>query len=147
MLAYPFLRLYGPLTRYAKSRVAHAPGMPGPCITNVFATRRKNFSQWHRSFQRKLRSHWLKFLRHVAITLVIQGPGLPCTFSLPPRVSDLDMHHGTCVTHAPRFMPGLLITGFLWSRWQGKCSRRTRNPQFCISGKKPMWRSKHHWPR
>ena len=49
----------------------------GPCITNVFATRRKNFSQWHRSFQRKLLSHWLKFLRHVAITLVIQGPGLP----------------------------------------------------------------------
>ena len=46
----------------------------GPCITNVFATRRKNFSQWHRSFQRKLRSHWLKFLRHVAITLIIQGP-------------------------------------------------------------------------
>ena len=49
---------------------------PGPCITNVFATRRKNFSQWHRSFQRKLLSHWLKFLRHVAITLVIQGPGI-----------------------------------------------------------------------
>ena len=47
---------------------------PGPCITNVFATRRKNFSQWHPSFQRKLLSHWLKFLRHVAITLVIQGP-------------------------------------------------------------------------
>ena len=46
----------------------------GPCITNVFATRRKNFSQWHRSFQRKLLSHWLKFLLHVAITLVIQGP-------------------------------------------------------------------------
>ena len=48
---------------------------PGPCITNVFGTCRKNFSQWHRRFQRKLRSHWLKFLRHVAITLVIQGPG------------------------------------------------------------------------
>ena len=48
--------------------------LPGHCITNVFATRRKNFSQWHRSFQRKLLSHWLKFLRHVAITLVIQGP-------------------------------------------------------------------------
>ena len=47
---------------------------PGPCITNVFATRRKNFSQWYRSFQRKLLSHWLKFLQHVAITLVIQGP-------------------------------------------------------------------------
>ena len=54
----------------------------GPCITNVFATRRKNFSQWHRSFQRKLLSHWLKFLRHVAITLVIQGPDL---LSIRPR--------------------------------------------------------------
>ena len=48
----------------------------GPCITNVFATCRVNSSQLYRSFQRKLRSHWLKFLRHVAITLVIQGPGL-----------------------------------------------------------------------
>ena len=43
---------------------------PGPCITNVFATRRKNFSQWHRSFQRKLLSHWLKFLRHVWFSVV-----------------------------------------------------------------------------
>ena len=53
---------------------------PGPCITNVFATRRKNSSQWYRSFQRKLRSHWLKFLRHVAITLVIQGPVMQKAF-------------------------------------------------------------------
>ena len=54
----------------------------GPCITNVFATCRKNFSQWHRSFQRKLRTHWLKFLRHVAITLVIQDPDLPYSLKL-----------------------------------------------------------------
>ena len=54
----------------------------GPCITNVFATRRKNFSQWHCSFQRKLRSHWLKFLRHVAKTLV-----RPCLIRPKP---DLD---------------------------------------------------------
>ena len=58
--------------------------LPGPCITNVFATRRKNFSQWHRSFQRKLLSHWLKFLRHVAKTLVIQGPVLFLTSSAAP---------------------------------------------------------------
>ena len=71
-----------PSTAWAYSyskRKKMGPGLtkvgPGPCITNVLATRRKNFSQWHRSFQRKLRSHWLKFLRHVAITLVIQGPG------------------------------------------------------------------------
>ena len=47
---------------------------PGPCITNVIATCRKNFSQWERSFLWKLRCHWLKFLRRVAKTLVIQGP-------------------------------------------------------------------------
>ena len=43
---------HGPLARYVKLRVAHAPGMPG-------------------------------------------------TFSPPPRVIDPDMHHGTCVTHVP----------------------------------------------
>ena len=48
----------------------------GPCITNVIATCRKNFSQWESSFLWKLRCHWLKFLRRVAKTLVIQGPGL-----------------------------------------------------------------------
>ena len=57
---------------------------PGPCITNVFATCRKNFSQWHRSFQRKLRSHWLKFLPHVAITLVIQDPVQCLSGGIPP---------------------------------------------------------------
>ena len=67
----------------------------GPCITNVFATRRKNFSQWYRSFQRKLLSHWLKFLRHVAITLVIQGPGPLCgefTEESPPPSRSLWRH-------------------------------------------------------
>ena len=58
----------GPLTRYVKFRVAHAPGIPG-------------------------------------------------TFSPPPRVSDPDMHHGTCVTHVPWCMLGSLTSGFLWSRW------------------------------
>ena len=48
----------------------------GPCITNVIATCRKNFSQWESSFLWKLRCHWLKFLRRVAKTLVIQGPAL-----------------------------------------------------------------------
>ena len=49
---------------------------PGSCITNVIATCRKIFSQWERSFLWKLRCHWLKFLRHVAKRLVIQGPEL-----------------------------------------------------------------------
>ena len=52
----------------------------GPCITNVIATCRKNFSQWESSFLWKLRCHWLKFLRRVAKTLVIQGPGVVSCF-------------------------------------------------------------------
>ena len=95
--------------------------------------------------------------------------------SPPPRVSDPDMHYGTCVTHMPWCMSGSLTSGFLWSRWRGKRSRhsrRMRNPQFYVSGKRPMeacdllthlfqarclnrkilserhiriWNLKHHW--
>ena len=68
---------YGPLTRYAKLRVAHAPGMLG-------------------------------------------------SFSPLPRVSDPNMHQGTCFTHVPWCMPGSLTNGFLWSRWRGKRSRHSR---------------------
>ena len=32
---------------------------------------------------------------------VLHAPGMLGTFSPPPRVSDPDMHHGTCVTHVP----------------------------------------------
>ena len=82
----------GPLARYVKLRVAHAPGMPG-------------------------------------------------TFSPPAWVNDPDMHHGTCVTHVPWCMPGSLTCGFLWSWCREKPSRhsrRMRNPQFYVSGKRPM---------
>ena len=48
------------------------------------------------------------------------APGIQGTFSLPPWVSDPDMHDGTCVTHVPSCMPGSLTSGFLWSRWRGK---------------------------
>ena len=58
-----------------------------------------------------------------------------------PRVSDPDMHHGTCVTHVLWCMPRSVLDGFLWSRWRGKRSRhsrRMRNPEFYVSGKRPM---------
>ena len=51
------------------------------------------------------------------------------------------MHHGTCVTHMPWWMPGSLISGFIWSRWRlkrSRHSRRMRNPQFYVSGKRPI---------
>ena len=58
-----------------------------------------------------------------------------------PRVSDPGLHYGTCVTNLPWCMPGSLTSCFLWSRWRRKRSRhsrRMRNPQFCVSGKRPM---------
>ena len=63
------------------------------------------------------------------------------TAHAPPRVSDHDMHHGTCVTHVPWCMPESLTSDFRCSRWRGKRSRhsrRMRNQQFYVSGKRPM---------
>ena len=51
-MQYDITQLHGPLAKYVKLGVAHAPGMPE-------------------------------------------------TFSTPPRVSDPNMHQGTCVTHVP----------------------------------------------
>ena len=42
---------------------------------------------------------------------VAHAPGIPGTFFPPMRVSDPDMHHGTCVTHVPWCMPGSLTSG------------------------------------
>ena len=70
---------------------------------------------------------------------VAHAPWMPLTFSLPLRVSNPDMHHGTCVTHVLLCMPGSLTSIFLWSRWRGK--RSWRNQQFYVSGKRPMIRS------
>ena len=67
---------------------------------------------------------------------------MPGTFSPPPRPSNPDMHRGTCVTHVPWCMPGSLTCGFLWSRWRGYRSghsRRVRNLQFYVSGRRPMF--------
>ena len=47
----------------------------------------------------------------------------------------------TCVTYVPWCMPGLLTCGLFLSQWRGKLSRhsrRMRNQQFYISGKRPM---------
>ena len=72
---------------------------------------------------------------------VVHALGMPGTFSLPPRVSDPDMHHGTCVTHVPWYMPGSITSDFIWSRWRGKGSRHSRRmriPQFYVSGKRSI---------
>ena len=72
---------------------------------------------------------------------VAHAPALPETFSPPPRVSDPDMHQGTCVMHVPWCMPGSLTRDLFWSRWRGKSSRysrRIRNPHFYVSGERPI---------
>ena len=86
------------------------------------------------------------FICHGSLTRYVKlriahVPGMPGTFSPPPRVSDPDIHHGTCVTHVPWWMLGSITSGFLLNRFWGKRSRhsrRMRNPQFYISGKRPI---------
>ena len=49
---------------------------------------------------------------------------------------------GHSVPTLPSCMPGSLTSGFLWNQWRGKRSRhsrRMRNPQFYVSGKRPMY--------
>ena len=72
---------------------------------------------------------------------VAHASGMPGTFSPPPWISDPDMHHDTCVTHVPWCMSGSLNSDVLWSRLRVKRSRhsrRMRNLQFYVSGKRPM---------
>ena len=60
---------------------------------------------------------------------------MPGTFSPPSRVSDPDMHHGTCVMHVPWCMSGSLTSDFRWGRWRVKRSRhsrRMRNTRFYL---------------
>ena len=56
--------------------------------------------------------HWP--LTRYATLRVAHAPGMSGTVSPPPRVSDPDMHHGTCVTHAPWCMPGSLTSVFFF---------------------------------
>ena len=86
--------------------------------------------------------HYYGPLTSYAKSQVVHAPGIPRTFPPPQRVSDPDMHHGTCVTHVPWCTPGSLTGGFLWSRWRGKRSRHSRrmhNPHIYVSGKRPIW--------
>ena len=72
---------------------------------------------------------------------VVHAPGMQGTFFPPPRVSDPEMHHGTCVTHVPWCMPGSLTSGFLLCLWRGKRSRQSRcmrKPRFYVSGKRSI---------
>ena len=86
----------------------------------------------------------LPLTRYVKLRVAL-ATRMPGTFSPPPRVSDPDMHHATCVAHVSWCMLGSLTSGFHWSRLREKHSRHSRrmlNPQFYVSGKRSM--SWHH---
>ena len=99
-------------------------------------------NRWHHWLQtRNSRTNLHGPLARYVKLRVVHAPGMPGTFSPPPRVSDTDMHRGTCGTHMLWCMPGSLTSGFLWSRWRGNRSRhfrRMRNAQFYGSGKRPF---------
>ena len=69
--------------------------------------------------------------------------GMPGTFSPPPTskerlVNDPGIHHGTCVTHVPRCMSGLLTRGGGENvpGIPGACA--TFNFAYLARGKRPM---------
>ena len=110
-------------------------------ILDRWSTSKK--SQWYGK-QYFMTSSWGKkqcygpLARYVKL-LVAHAPGMPGTFFPSPRVSDPDMHHGTCFTHVPWSMSGSLTSGFLLTRWRGKRSRhsrRMRNHKFYVSAKR-----------
>ena len=100
---------------------------------------RKNISELHRfsSSNRKYRpGPWAPYQIRKIVGCAYAGNAedvFPTT-----AVSKPDMHHNTCVTRVTWCIPGSLTSGFLWSWWRGKRSRRMRNPQICVSGKKPI---------
>ena len=57
--------------------------------------------------------------KHIKLQIA-HAPGMPGTFSPPPRVSGPDLHNYTCVTPLSWWRPGSLTSGFLWSRWPRK---------------------------
>ena len=59
----------------------------------------------------------------------------------PQRVSDPDIHHGTCVTYVPWCMPGSLTSGFLWSHRRESIPGACPILGFAVSGKRPMYGS------
>ena len=65
---------------------------------------------------------------------------MPGTFSPPPRVTDPDMHHGTCVTHVPWCMPWLAFSfevgGENVPSIPGTCT--TRNFTYLVRGPLPQ---------
>ena len=97
----------------------------------------QDMNQWDNNLHESVTTYG-PLARYVNLR-VARAPGMPGTFSPPWRVSDPDMHQGTCVTQVPWCMPESLNSGFLWSRWLGNVpgipgARTTRNFTYLVRG-------------
>ena len=100
----------------------------------------RNASDTEATFYFHIFQHTTQDARYVN-PRVAHAPGMPGTFTPPLQASDPAMQHGTRVTHVPWCMPWSLTSSFLWGRWRGKRSRhsrRMRNRQFYVSGKRSI---------
>ena len=93
--------------------------------------------------KKKQLTHFYLCRRHGSLARYVKlwvahAPGMPGTFSPPLRISDPDMHHGTCMTHVPWCMPGSLTSGFLWLSLRRLVSWIDHLPPACWS---TVWKS------
>ena len=135
--------------RNGLSRVFHVcytslPRVPPVVVRGLKFWAVQNFVLFHHRRDRETGCHddahtWTSYRIRKIVDCACSGNAR--NVFLPPRVSDPGMHHGTCMTHVPSCIPGSLTSGFFFNRWRGKRSRhsrRMRNPQLCVSGKRPM---------
>ena len=74
---------------------------------------------------------------------VAHAAGMPGTFPPPPRINYPGMHHGKCGHARAVMLAGIANLRFPLKAVAGKTfpafhSRRRLNPQFYVSGKRPM---------
>ena len=80
------------------------------------------------------------FTRYV-ILWVAHAPEIPGTFSPPPTSKETASYWSQHTSRHLRHARSVMHVGIDNPRWRGKRSRHSRrmhNPQFCVSGKRPM---------
>ena len=99
-----------------RERGSVKPGRAGPCPITAIWRCHNNSSQWQRSFQWKLRSHWLKFLWRHHVAVVRQGPG-PVTQNIYALETTLVLWNQFPVSH--NFQMTLVPWPCpIWSTWR-----------------------------
>ena len=72
---------------------------------------------------------------------VVHALRLPVTFSPPPTLKETAIYRSRHASRHVRDARAVKHIGIASPQWRGKRSRhspRMRNPQFCVSGKRPM---------